>query len=187
MLRTQSAAIRAHRASGFGDRHGEAIKLCRGWPMRRWTVVVLGRLGAAAHRRGSGTVAGGGGELPECELQASEREIGVDSSTDFITGALYTALRNKLNAVAPGVANVDPPVKEAPLAIQGHPPASGLFSFDKYSSAPILIVAFREAAGNPVGRGGYFSCREHAWSGCRRLVESCRLWRSILTASVNSF
>lgn len=30
MLRTQSAAIRAPRASGFGARHGEAIKLCRG-------------------------------------------------------------------------------------------------------------------------------------------------------------
>ena len=79
----------------------------------------------------------------------AEREIGVDSSTDFITDALYTALRNKLNAVAPGVANVDPPVKEAPLAIQGHPPAPGLFSFDKYSSAPILIDAIREAAGKP--------------------------------------
>ena len=78
-----------------------------------------------------------------------EHEIGVDPSTDFITGALYTALRNRLNAVASGVANVDPPVKEAPLAVQGHPPASGLFSFDKYSSAPILIDAIREAAGRP--------------------------------------
>ena len=78
-----------------------------------------------------------------------EREIGVDPSTDFITGALYTALRTKLNAIAPGVANVDPPAEEAPLAVQGGPPASGLFSFDKYSSAPILIDAIREAAGKP--------------------------------------
>jgi hypothetical protein len=47
------------------------------------------------------------------------------------------------------VVNIDPPVKEAPLAIQGHPPASGLFSFDKYSSTPILIDAIREGAGKP--------------------------------------
>ena len=78
-----------------------------------------------------------------------EREIGVDPSTDFITGALYTALRGKLEAVAPRVANIDPPVEEAPLAVQGQPPASGLFSFDKFSSAPILIDAIREAAGKP--------------------------------------
>ncbi len=37
-------------------------------------------------------------------------------------------------------------VEEAPLAVQGAPPASGLFSFDKYSSAPILVDAIREAA-----------------------------------------
>ncbi|MFZ0711179.1 MAG: GMC oxidoreductase, partial [Terrimicrobiaceae bacterium] len=61
----------------------------------------------------------------------------------------YTALRAKLDAIAPGVANVDPPAEEAPLAVQGGPPASGLFSFDKYSSAPILIDAIREAAGKP--------------------------------------
>jgi len=40
-------------------------------------------------------------------------------------------------------------VEEAPLAVQGAPPASGLFSFDKYSSAPILVDAIREAAGSP--------------------------------------
>jgi choline dehydrogenase-like flavoprotein len=78
-----------------------------------------------------------------------EREIGVDPSTDYITGALYTALRTKLNAVAARVGNIDPSVEEAPLAVQGQPPASGLFSFDKYSSAPILIDAIREAARKP--------------------------------------
>jgi hypothetical protein len=40
-------------------------------------------------------------------------------------------------------------IEEAPLAIQGSAPASGLFSFDKYSSAPILIDAIREAAESP--------------------------------------
>jgi hypothetical protein len=51
-----------------------------------------------------------------------EREIGVDPSTDFITGALYTALRSKLKAVVPRVANIDPSVEEAPLAAQGQSP-----------------------------------------------------------------
>jgi len=77
-----------------------------------------------------------------------EREIGVTLSTDFITGALYTALSNRLNAVRPTVPNLDS-VEEAPLAVQGQPPASGLFSFDKYSSAPILVDAIREAAASP--------------------------------------
>jgi choline dehydrogenase-like flavoprotein len=74
-----------------------------------------------------------------------EREIGVDPSADFITGALYQALLARTQAVAGGVANVTA-VEEAPLAVQGAPPASGLFSFDKFSSAPILADAIREAA-----------------------------------------
>jgi len=58
-----------------------------------------------------------------------EEEIGVTPGTDFITGPLYTALMNRLSVVGPGVANIDS-VEEAPLAVQGAPPASGLFSFD---------------------------------------------------------
>lgn len=77
-----------------------------------------------------------------------ESEIGVTPSTDFITGALYTALKARLTTVTPAVTNIDS-VEEAPLAVQGAAPASGLFSFDKYSSAPILVDAIREAAGSP--------------------------------------
>jgi hypothetical protein len=77
-----------------------------------------------------------------------EREIGVAPTTDFITGELYLALRQQLDAARPLVPNLDS-VEEAPLAVQGEPPASGLFSFDKYSSAPLLIDAIREAAGSP--------------------------------------
>ena len=40
-------------------------------------------------------------------------------------------------------------IEDAPLAVQGAAPASGLFSFDKFSSAPILADAIREAAGAP--------------------------------------
>lgn len=77
-----------------------------------------------------------------------ESEIGVTPSTDFITGALYTALKGRLTAVGSAVTNIDS-FEEAPLAVQGAAPASGLFSFDKYSSAPILVDAIREAAGSP--------------------------------------
>jgi hypothetical protein len=77
-----------------------------------------------------------------------ESEIGVTPSTDFITGALYIDLKARLTTVSPTVTNIDS-VGEAPLAVQGSPPASGLFSFDKYSSAPILVDAIREAAGSP--------------------------------------
>jgi choline dehydrogenase-like flavoprotein len=74
-----------------------------------------------------------------------ESEIGVTPSTDFISGALHTALeqcvRQRLGAVT-GLEQVE----EAPLAVQGQAPASGLFSFDKFSSAPLLIDAIREAS-----------------------------------------
>jgi choline dehydrogenase-like flavoprotein len=38
-------------------------------------------------------------------------------------------------------------VHDAPLAVQGAQPASGLFSFDKFSSAPLLTEAVREDVG----------------------------------------
>src|SRR5207245_9353292 len=44
-------------------------------------------------------------------------------------------------------------IGEAPRAIQGAPRAPGLFSFDKYSSAPILITAVREDIGDASSRG----------------------------------
>ena len=78
-----------------------------------------------------------------------ETEMGVESTTDFISGNLQTALSNATIAVAPSVSNIEigignNGVEEAPLAVQGDSPASGLFSFDKYSSVPILISAIRE-------------------------------------------
>lgn len=79
---------------------------------------------------------------------AVEREIGVTPSTDFISGDLFNALMNRVNALIGNVADLDN-AEEAPLAVQGASPASGLFSFDKYSSAPILVDAIREAAAAP--------------------------------------
>lgn len=89
------------------------------------------------------------------------REIGVEPTTDFISGALQTALANSTVNAASSVNNIESTignngVQEAPLAVQGSSPASGLFSFDKYSSVPILIDAIREdvekSGGNDANR-----------------------------------
>jgi choline dehydrogenase-like flavoprotein len=99
----------------------------------------------------------GGGAFKE-----TEREIGVDPSTDYISGLLYDELHKKMHAAITtggGVATIDS-VNEhktgAPLAVQAAQPASGLFSFDKFSSAPILTEAIREAAGSPDWRRRLF-------------------------------
>jgi choline dehydrogenase-like flavoprotein len=78
-----------------------------------------------------------------------ESEIGVKPSTDFISGDLYQALDARFVAAGAATGNVETGigrsgVDEAPLAVQGESPVSGLFSFDKYSSMPLLIDAIRE-------------------------------------------
>ena len=81
--------------------------------------------------------------------EVTERETGVFDKTDYIMGPLYERLKQRFEAVAQaGVPTVDA-VEDPPLAVQAAAPASGLFSFDKFSSAPILADAIREAAGNP--------------------------------------
>ena len=77
-----------------------------------------------------------------------EKETGVFDPTDYISGALFDALKKKFNGVKAGVPTVDA-IEDAPLAVQAAPPASGLFSFDKWSSMPILTDAVREAAARP--------------------------------------
>ena len=90
------------------------------------------------------------------EYERTERETGVYDKTDYITGALYEELKERFQAIQQaGVPTVDQ-IEEAPLAVQAAPPASGLFSFDKYSSAPILADAIREAAGAPDWRRRLF-------------------------------
>jgi len=85
-----------------------------------------------------------------------EEETGVSVTADFISGPLYAALRSAFEAATPGIANIDlgfgtNGVVDAPLAVQGEAPASGLFSFDKYSAMPSLIGAIREDSGNAGG------------------------------------
>jgi hypothetical protein len=99
-----------------------------------------------------------------------ERETGVAPATDFITGELYVALKAALEKAAAATQNIDHAlgtngVQEAPLAVQGSVPASGLFSFDKYSSAPILIEAVRDdierSGGNDANRRLFVVPRAH--------------------------
>jgi choline dehydrogenase-like flavoprotein len=73
-----------------------------------------------------------------------EEQLGVSDRTDFIQGSLYESMLAKVKAVRPRVlrlTTVEPP----PLAVLGRGPASGLFSFNKYSSLPLLISAIRDA------------------------------------------
>lgn len=87
--------------------------------------------------------------------EVTEKETGVFDKTDYISGALYKELDKRCKAVMGSVPTVDA-IEEAPLAVQGAAPASGLFSFDKYSSAPILSDAIREAAAVPDWRRRLF-------------------------------
>ncbi|MET0987061.1 MAG: GMC oxidoreductase [Steroidobacteraceae bacterium] len=76
-----------------------------------------------------------------------EDDTGVTQTADFITGPLFTALTTAVQNAAPLTSNIDPTsIGPAPLAVQGSPPASGLFSFDKFSAGPLLVDAIREDA-----------------------------------------
>jgi choline dehydrogenase-like flavoprotein len=79
-----------------------------------------------------------------------EQQTGVDVRTEFIQGPLFTLLKQRIAMFIQNgsVANINS-VEDPPLAVEGQSPASGLFSFDKYSSAPVLIEAARDAAGQP--------------------------------------
>jgi len=90
------------------------------------------------------------------EYEKTEKETGVFDPTDYIMGTLYDRLKDhSQQVVKAGVPNVDA-IEPPPLAVQAKPPASGLFSFDKYSSAPILADAIREAAAAPDWRRRLF-------------------------------
>jgi choline dehydrogenase-like flavoprotein len=83
--------------------------------------------------------------------KAVEEEMGVRPTTDYISGPLYNQLRSRFESVIGAgqlVRGAGQPVTDdplaAPLAVQGAAPESGLFPFDKYSSAYILFDAIRD-------------------------------------------
>ncbi|HET9653868.1 MAG TPA: GMC oxidoreductase [Kineosporiaceae bacterium] len=86
--------------------------------------------------------------------QRTAVEIGTATTTDFMFntrfhGTLRTALQNAIGTLPVLTA----PVEEAPLAVEGASPASGLFAFDKFSSAPAIINATRDDVATNTSRG----------------------------------
>ena len=91
----------------------------------------------------------------ESHYDRVESETGVVPATDFIAGRLLDVLHQRSAAIVDLVPNLDVdlpggPLQLAPIAVQGNSPASGLFSFDKYSSMPALIQAIR----TDIAKGG---------------------------------
>ena len=84
--------------------------------------------------------------------ESTASEIGSATTTDFIAQtALFNALLNGIKGAIPldGITEVG----EAPLAVQGAAPRSGLFAFDKFSSAPFLMDAVRNDVAVNTGYG----------------------------------
>jgi hypothetical protein len=82
------------------------------------------------------------------EYTTVESETGVVPDTDFIFGDLLSALSTRLAPALPGIADIETGLgtnglQVAPIAVQGSSPVSGLFSFDKFSSLPLLVSAVR--------------------------------------------
>lgn len=76
-----------------------------------------------------------------------EQQTGVDVKTDFIQGPLFNVLKQRVSsAIQNGAVPNLNVAEDPPLAVQGQAPASGLFSFDKYSSMTLLIEAARDAS-----------------------------------------
>src|SRR2546425_880646 len=87
-----------------------------------------------------------------CGYAYTANEIGTGTTTDFIR---QTALFNKLLAGIQGVLPLGGAEEggEAPLAVIGSSPRSGLFAFDKFSSAPFLMDAVRNDVANDTAYG----------------------------------
>jgi choline dehydrogenase-like flavoprotein len=83
---------------------------------------------------------------------STANEIGTGTTTDFIS---HTALFNQLLAGVQGALPLSgsTDVGEAPLAVVGAVPVSGLFAFDKYSSAPFIMDAVRNDVASNVAYG----------------------------------
>src|SRR6267143_226517 len=117
----------------------------KNWPPQIRDYLTVGKSGT-----GLKTAAG----TPTNNYEEVEQETGVFDKTDYISGKLFEALLNKTKEIKDSPdANIKidtvKDVEEAPLAVQGAAPRSGLFSFDKYSSVPILFNAVREQADGP--------------------------------------
>jgi choline dehydrogenase-like flavoprotein len=77
-----------------------------------------------------------------------EQQTGVSVATDFIQGALFNLLKQRAANAIGAVADIET-AEDPPLAVQGQSPASGLFSFDKYTSTTLTIADARDASSQP--------------------------------------
>lgn len=85
--------------------------------------------------------------------QHCEREIGVYPSKDFISGPLQNSLKSMAQKVIDrGTVSTLKAAMDPPIAVQGDSPGSGLFSFDKFSSLPLLLDSIREDAELAAGK-----------------------------------
>lgn len=90
----------------------------------------------------------GASDFLNANYEDVEAEIGVKYKADYISGVLNDRLMSALQSATAGGAQVTPDVSvevvnEAPLAVEASAPGPGLFSFDKYSSVPILLESIR--------------------------------------------
>ncbi len=110
-------------------------------------------------------------QLQQRYFADAARQIGTDTTNDFMHGKLHEALRqiltdgidqNKVRGAIPlselplhlSDAGTNPPDAlklEAPLAIQGAAPLPGFFPMNKFSSAPLLMEAARVAQADSGG------------------------------------
>lgn len=100
-----------------------------------------------------------------------ELETGVAEDTAFVRGPLQDVLLNRAAEASQQLAHLrspkEFPEKQPPVAAQGSSPASGLFSFDAFSSLALLLEAVRrdiEASGGNNEQRNLFlvpRCRVH--------------------------
>lgn len=85
----------------------------------------------------------------------AKRQLGTDTTNDFIFGPLHFALRQRLmqglsrDAVPAALPVSSEEDLEAPLAVQSSSPRPGFMPARKFSSVPLLVSAARKAANEP--------------------------------------
>lgn len=93
------------------------------------------------------------GPSPASPYDETEREIGTATTADFMEKTpFHDVLLAKLSAAQSGQPALTG-VGEAPLAVQGASPDSGLFPIEKFSAMPFLMNAVRDDVATNSGHG----------------------------------
>jgi choline dehydrogenase-like flavoprotein len=104
----------------------------------------------------------------ESYLDEAARQIGTDTTNDFVFGPLHTAMSQRLfaglSALTPGPIDdvltgklgtlTDPLDLEAPLAVSSASPRAGFFGLNKFNGVQLLFQASRAAQGEAQKAGG---------------------------------